>query len=152
MSKFIVNDIKIISSWGYNLQSNTDCTICRCSLDTSSLYNQDKGIDSKIINGICGHAFHEECINPWINKNKNCPICFSKWTIGTVITPLNYIESNTSSLNTTSPSYMIPPLVTMETITLNSSLSNINLLSSVSLNSSLSYSIITPTVTINFQN
>lgn len=23
----------------------------------------------------CGHVFHENCVAPWINKEKNCPTC-----------------------------------------------------------------------------
>ena len=61
------------------LSSNIDCTICRCNLNTNSLHNQDKGIDSIISTGTCGHAFHIECIEPWINKNNYCPICYNKW-------------------------------------------------------------------------
>ena len=79
VKKFNINNIKLLSSWCYDLSTNIDCTICRCSLNTNSLYNQDKGINSKIIQGICGHTFHEECINPWINNNKHCPICSAKW-------------------------------------------------------------------------
>lgn len=78
-SKFIVNDYRILSSWGYNLPSNTDCTICRCSLNTNSIYNQEKGIDSKIVSGMCSHTFHSECIKPWVNQNNHCPICSAKW-------------------------------------------------------------------------
>ena len=78
-SKFIIKDIKIVSSWGYNLSSNTDCTICRCSLNTNSIYYQDKGIESTIVVGACGHTFHNECISPWVSKNKHCPICSSTW-------------------------------------------------------------------------
>jgi RING-box protein 1 len=78
-SKFTINSVRLLNSWGYNLSSNTDCTICRCNLNTSSLYNQDKGIDSIIADGICGHSFHDECIKPWINKNKHCPICSAVW-------------------------------------------------------------------------
>jgi len=79
-SKFTVKEIKIISSWGFNLQFNTDCTICRCSLNTNSLYHQDKGIDSYVVDGTCGHSFHYECIKPWAEKNKHCPICSTTWT------------------------------------------------------------------------
>ena len=78
-NKFTVNNIKILSSWGYNLPSNTDCTICRESLNANSLYNQDKGIDSHIVEGSCGHSFHYECINPWVQTNKTCPLCFVQW-------------------------------------------------------------------------
>jgi RING-box protein 1 len=78
-TKFVVNDIKILSSWGFNLPSNTDCTICRCNLNTNSLYHQDKAIDSFVVEGGCGHSFHYECIKPWVDKNNHCPICSAQW-------------------------------------------------------------------------
>jgi hypothetical protein len=74
-----VNYIYMVTSWGYKLPSNTDCTICRYSLNTHSLYNQDKGIDSIISEGACGHSFHFECIKSWVDKNKHCPICSAPW-------------------------------------------------------------------------
>jgi RING-box protein 1 len=80
-SKFTINSIKILSSWGYKLSSNTDCTICRCSLDGQSIYNQEKGVDSIITRGTCGHSFHEECIKPWITINNHCPICSAEWSL-----------------------------------------------------------------------
>jgi hypothetical protein len=78
-TKFQVNSIKIFSSWGYNLPSNIDCTICRCNLNCASIYNQDKGTDSFVVEGTCGHSFHYECIKPWVDKNKHCPICSTNW-------------------------------------------------------------------------
>lgn len=78
-TKFVVNEIKIMSSCGYNLPSNTDFTICRCSQNTNSLYHQDKGMDSYVVDGTCGHSFHYECIKPWVDKNKHCPICSAQW-------------------------------------------------------------------------
>jgi len=27
----------------------------------------------------CGHSFHYECIKPWVEKNKHCPICSAEW-------------------------------------------------------------------------
>lgn len=98
--KFQVNSIKIFSSWGYNLPSNTDCTICRCSLNTNSLYYQDKGIDSCIVEGTCGHSFHYECINPWVEKNKHCPICSSVWIYSSV-------PSNNKNEKAKAPFYII---------------------------------------------
>jgi hypothetical protein len=79
-NKFTINNIRILSSWNYNLSTNVDCTICRCNLNVNSLYNQEKGLDSEVIQGTCGHAFHSECIIPWIVKNKHCPICSSIWS------------------------------------------------------------------------
>ena len=78
---FKIKSIRLVSSWSYNLSKNNDCTICRCSLNTNSLYNQDKLVESKIITGACGHCFHEECINPWVTKNKYCPLCSTKWEV-----------------------------------------------------------------------
>jgi hypothetical protein len=78
-NKFVINNIKVLSSWSYNSKLNTDCTICRVSLNSNSLYHQDKGIDSIIADGCCGHAFHHECIKPWADKNKTCPLCFVEW-------------------------------------------------------------------------
>ena len=78
-SKFKINNIKILSSWGYNLPLNVDCTICRCNLNTNSLYYQDKGLESYVVEGVCGHSFHYECIKPWVTKNNHCPICSTEW-------------------------------------------------------------------------
>lgn len=82
-SKFHVNSIKIFSSWGFNLPSNIDCTICQYSLNTNSLYYQDEGKDSIVSQGTCGHSFHNECIKPWVDKNKHCPICSAIWVYRT---------------------------------------------------------------------
>jgi hypothetical protein len=79
MEDFQIKSINLFSSWAYNLPKNTDCTICRCNLNIPSLYNQEKGIDSYVVSGTCNHSFHYECIKPWVDKNKYCPICFSEW-------------------------------------------------------------------------
>ena len=86
MSKFTIKNVNILGTYSYNLPNNTDCTICRCSLNEQSLHNQEKGIDSKVVIGICGHSFHIECITPWISaRNKNCPICAQLWTVKTLL-------------------------------------------------------------------
>jgi len=79
-TKFKINDIKLLSFWTYNLKNNTDCTVCRCNLNTNSIYTQDKQTDSFVVSGVCGHSFHSECIDPWIKINPSCPICSAKWT------------------------------------------------------------------------
>ncbi len=71
----VINKHKLISSWSYNLDKNTDCTICRDSLNSDSIYNIEKGIRSTLSRGLCGHMFHTECIDPWLKNNKKCPIC-----------------------------------------------------------------------------
>jgi len=76
---FTIKSVNLFSSHVHNLPKNQECTICRCNLNVSSLHNQEKCIDSIITTGVCGHSFHMECINPWINQNKHCPLCSQKW-------------------------------------------------------------------------
>jgi len=76
-TKFKINNIRLLNFWTYNLKNNHDCTICRCNLNTNSIYAQDK--DSFVVSGICGHSFHYECIDPWIKISPSCPICSSQW-------------------------------------------------------------------------
>jgi anaphase-promoting complex subunit 11 len=76
---FVIKRMNLFSSWVFNLPKNTECTICRCSLNGPSLYHQEKGIDSYVVSGICQHSFHNECIKPWVDKNKLCPICTQTW-------------------------------------------------------------------------
>jgi len=78
-SPFKIKEINMSSTWVYNVPKNNDCTICRCNLNVPSLYHQEKGIDSYVLVGKCQHSFHSECINPWIEKNKHCPICSDNW-------------------------------------------------------------------------
>ncbi len=76
MEQFIkIKNMNIISSWSYVSDKNTDCTICRQSINTDSIYAIEKGIKSSISKGLCGHIFHNECIKPWLQTNKRCPIC-----------------------------------------------------------------------------
>ena len=88
---FEITDINLVGSYIFDLPKNEDCTICRNTLHAASIYNQEKGIDSYVVSGICQHSYHNECIKSWIDKNKYCPICFEKWE--TSINP-NIKDSN----------------------------------------------------------
>lgn len=76
-----INNVNIITSWSYIMDKNTECTICRQSLNNPSLYALETGtgIESIINKGVCGHMFHEECIKPWLKTNNKCPICSVKY-------------------------------------------------------------------------
>jgi len=78
-NKFKIINVRLLNTWCYNLNNNTDCTICRTNLNENSIYAQEKEDNSIIVMGVCNHSFHHECIDPWIKKNPHCPICFSKW-------------------------------------------------------------------------
>lgn len=79
LSSITIKSVNLFSSGVYKLPKNQECTICRCNLNSQSLYNQEKCIDSIVCTGSCGHSFHSECIKPWINKNKHCPLCSCVW-------------------------------------------------------------------------
>ena len=78
-SRFNVTKVNVLTSWRHDLPLNTDCTICRCSLNEDSLSYQTKGLSSYVVIGECGHSFHRECLKGWIKDNPRCPICASKW-------------------------------------------------------------------------
>ena len=79
MSRFEISNINIMTGWRHNLPLNQECGICRCSLNEDSSFFQTKGCVSNIIEGECGHAYHQECLGPWIKNNKSCPICSATW-------------------------------------------------------------------------
>lgn len=47
--------------------SNDTCSIC--------LENFDEQDDLKATYTICGHRFHDTCINVWIRSKNTCPLC-----------------------------------------------------------------------------
>ena len=76
--KIEILSTKLITSWRFNTTCQ-DCVYCKNSLSQSSPDYYEKGIISTIVTGKCGHSFHQECINLWLNKSKTCPICRQKW-------------------------------------------------------------------------
>ena len=59
---------------------NCDCTICRQPLDEDSIYaKEDNYVSELLTSKCCGHTFHKECIEPWLQKYNKCPICAEKW-------------------------------------------------------------------------
>ena len=49
----------------YNELPDESCSIC--------LEDFKPGDDIKKLN--CTHIFHKDCLEPWLNNNRNCPMC-----------------------------------------------------------------------------
>lgn len=79
-SPFKLKKAFLISSPNYNLPFNQkSCVICRNNLNCTSLCFQNSDKESEIVKGNCNHAFHRECIEPWVKNNPRCPICNKNW-------------------------------------------------------------------------
>ena len=44
---------------------NNSCAVCLCDMKDDEICRKT----------LCNHVFHKDCIDPWMNKHKNCPLC-----------------------------------------------------------------------------
>ena len=47
-----------------------------CSICLDNLYDEEEC--KEIIKIKCNHMFHKECLEPWLIKQRNCPLCKTK--------------------------------------------------------------------------
>jgi hypothetical protein len=94
---FKIEKLNIIASWEWD-SFDQSCSIC-----CSSLFNDD---NSKIVFGVCNHAFHLTCIDSWLSRKNTCPNCNSNW---------KYKENNIFNQNVSNK--IIPKNMKVESIT-----------------------------------
>ena len=65
LSKDQINKIPVKPFHKTFFEDNSQCIICMESFNENELVKQLS----------CGHIFHEDCINQWLEQQKNCPFC-----------------------------------------------------------------------------
>lgn len=89
LPRFTINKCNLINQWVWQVHHNDFCPICRNSVNEDSItHENDSETVSQIVLGKCGHAFHYECINKWIQTSKVCPLCNANW---------EYVQKNLNS-------------------------------------------------------
>ena len=57
---------RLNSSTSLQISRDIDfCSICQDTIDKDVIVRKM----------ICGHKFHQECVDKWLENNTNCPIC-----------------------------------------------------------------------------
>lgn len=51
------------------------CAICLSTMHIIRSHDDEDGNKKKVKLLPCGHAFHEDCITPWITRVSSCPLC-----------------------------------------------------------------------------
>ncbi len=80
-----------------------DCSIC-----LNPLENVIGNNCSVVCTKPCGHAFHKKCINKWLVKNKNCPLC-RQFINATVLSSTFYNETKKAEKTTHSKEKTVVP-------------------------------------------
>ena len=81
MNRFNVSRIKLRGEWAFNVVNDT-CAICRNNIMDKSIHCTVGSNDPNTclpVMGKCGHCYHSDCINFWLNTRNVCPLCNQKW-------------------------------------------------------------------------
>ena len=69
---------KPVAMWNWDMKDEHVCQICNAEFEVAAPGVKYPGDDSPIVLGVCGHAFHIQCIEKWVHQpssNGTCPIC-----------------------------------------------------------------------------
>ena len=96
--RFVIEKCSLVTQWAWDT-INDCCPICRNSVNEDSITNENNSeLNSVVVVGMCGHAFHYECIDRWLKNSKNCPLCNSTWEYQKTMDK-NKNESNSEEKN-----------------------------------------------------
>ncbi|VVU94321.1 RING-H2 zinc finger domain [seawater metagenome] len=106
LPRFTIDKCSLISQWAWTTQ-NDCCPICRNSVNEESIVTEnDPDCTSHVVVGLCGHAFHYECINKWVTTSSNvCPLCNAPWQYQSKLDSSDFEPTNKENITN-----IIPPL------------------------------------------
>ncbi|KAH0576808.1 RING-H2 zinc finger domain-containing protein [Spironucleus salmonicida] len=56
------------------------CNICAGKLSQRCQECRDSSCEiCPVVKGICGHSFHQHCINSWLQQTNICALCSVDW-------------------------------------------------------------------------
>jgi len=98
--RFVIQKCSLVTQWAWDT-INDCCPICRNSVNEDSITNENNpNMTSVVVVGMCGHAFHYECINRWLKNSKNCPLCNSTWEFQKTMDKSVINNNNVTNLTT----------------------------------------------------
>lgn len=92
-----ITKMNIVANWDISDGTDTFCKLCRLPLIAPSLQelSGEKNMLGKLVVGACGHIFHQECMNDFINTGcVLCPIDKNTWELSKTIKSGAIYEKN----------------------------------------------------------
>jgi anaphase-promoting complex subunit 11 len=78
-----------VAKWTWNVGRGGDdeeeevCGICQSAFEGTPPGVKFPGDEAPVVFGVCGHAFHLQCVATWLNSSRQtCPICRADWEYG----------------------------------------------------------------------
>ncbi|OEU07739.1 RING/U-box, partial [Fragilariopsis cylindrus CCMP1102] len=69
-----------VAKWTWNVEEDDVCGICQSAFEGCPPGVKFPGDESPVVFGLCGHAFHLQCVATWLNSSRQtCPICRADW-------------------------------------------------------------------------
>jgi anaphase-promoting complex subunit 11 len=78
-----------VAKWTWNVGRGGEeeeeelCGICQSAFEGTPPGVKYPGDEAPVVFGVCGHAFHLQCVATWLNSSRQtCPICRADWEYG----------------------------------------------------------------------